>query len=36
LGIAYSLHILESFAEHVAPSLGWVPTTESPVEGSAV
>ncbi|WP_166971599.1 LLM class flavin-dependent oxidoreductase [Brevibacterium atlanticum] len=26
LGVDYNLHILESFAEHVAPALGWVPT----------
>ena len=25
LGVDYNLHILESFAKHVAPALGWVP-----------
>ena len=25
LGVDYNLHILESFAQHVAPALGWVP-----------
>lgn len=25
LGVDYNLHLLESFAEHVAPALGWVP-----------
>ncbi|SDS73346.1 Flavin-dependent oxidoreductase, luciferase family (includes alkanesulfonate monooxygenase SsuD and methylene tetrahydromethanopterin reductase) [Brevibacterium siliguriense] len=25
LGVDFNLHILESFAEHVAPALGWVP-----------
>jgi alkanesulfonate monooxygenase SsuD/methylene tetrahydromethanopterin reductase-like flavin-dependent oxidoreductase (luciferase family) len=28
LGIDYNLHILESFAEHVAPALGWVPNNK--------
>lgn len=36
LGVAYSLHILESFATYVAPALGWKPNTEGPVEGTAV
>lgn len=30
LGVDYNLHILESFAEHVAPALGWVPNSDSP------
>ena len=25
LGVDYNLHILESFAKHVAPAFGWVP-----------
>lgn len=25
LGVDYNLHILESFAQHVAPALGWAP-----------
>ena len=33
LGVDYNLHILESFAKHVAPALGWQPNTEGPVEG---
>ena len=33
LGPEYNLHVLESFAEHVAPALGWRPNTEGPVEG---
>jgi alkanesulfonate monooxygenase SsuD/methylene tetrahydromethanopterin reductase-like flavin-dependent oxidoreductase (luciferase family) len=33
LGPEYNLHVLQSFAEHVAPALGWKPNTEGPVEG---
>ena len=33
LGVSYCAAILESFAEHVAPALGWKPNTEGPVEG---
>lgn len=36
LGVAYCVHILEAFAEHVAPALGWKPNTEGPVEGYAI
>jgi alkanesulfonate monooxygenase SsuD/methylene tetrahydromethanopterin reductase-like flavin-dependent oxidoreductase (luciferase family) len=36
LGVAYCAHILESFAKHVAPALGWKPNTEGPVEGYAI
>lgn len=36
LGVAYCVHILESFAKYVAPSLGWKPHTEGPVEGYAI
>ncbi len=36
LGPDYNLHVLQSFAEHVAPALGWKPNTEGPVEGNAV
>lgn len=32
LGVEYNAHILESFAKHVAPALGWKPNTEGPVE----
>ncbi|WP_349252144.1 hypothetical protein [Brevibacterium sp. SMBL_HHYL_HB1] len=32
LGVDYNLHILESFAEHVAPALGWRPNSEGPVQ----
>jgi alkanesulfonate monooxygenase SsuD/methylene tetrahydromethanopterin reductase-like flavin-dependent oxidoreductase (luciferase family) len=28
LGVDYNLHILESFAEHIAPALGWVPNSQ--------
>ncbi len=27
LGVELNLHIVEAFAQHVAPALGWVPTT---------
>ena len=33
LGPEYNLHVLESFARHVAPALGWMPNTEGPVTG---
>lgn len=33
LGPEYNLHVLEAFAEHVAPALGWKPNTDGPVEG---
>ncbi|WP_024357455.1 LLM class flavin-dependent oxidoreductase [Leucobacter chironomi] len=36
LGPEYNLHVLQAFAEHVAPALGWQPNTEGPVEGYAV
>ena len=36
LGVDYNLHILESFAKHVAPELGWRPNTDGPVEGYPV
>src|SRR5699024_2194068 len=36
LGPEYNLHILESFAKHVAPALGWKPNTEGPVYGDEV
>lgn len=36
LGPEYNFHILRSFAEHVAPALGWLPNTEGPVEGGAI
>lgn len=36
LGPEYCLHILQSFAEHVAPALGWKPNTEGPVTGDFV
>ena len=35
-GVELNLHILESFATHVAPALGWKPNTEGPVVGDAV
>ncbi|EYT56460.1 alkane 1-monooxygenase [Leucobacter sp. UCD-THU] len=36
LGVEYNLHVLQAFAEHVAPALGWKPNTEGPVQGDAV
>ena len=36
LGPEYNLHVLESFAQHVAPALGWKPNTDGPVEGDAI
>lgn len=36
LGPEYNLHILESFAKHVAPSLGWKPNWEGPVIGDVI
>ncbi|WP_248242124.1 LLM class flavin-dependent oxidoreductase [Microbacterium kunmingense] len=29
LGVAFNLRLVESFARHVAPHLGWVPSTQS-------
>lgn len=36
LGPEYNLHILESFAKHVAPELGWKPNWEGPVQGDRI
>lgn len=36
LGPDYNLHILESFAKHVAPSLGWEPNWKGPVLGDPI
>lgn len=36
LGVEYNLHVLQSFAEHVAPALGWKPNTEGPVVGDPI
>lgn len=36
LGPAYNLHVLQAFAEHVAPALGWKPNTEGSVQGDPV
>ncbi len=36
LGVDYNAHVLQAFAEHVAPALGWKPNTEGPVEGYAI
>ncbi|HMS37602.1 MAG TPA: LLM class flavin-dependent oxidoreductase [Arachnia sp.] len=36
LGPEYNLHVLESFAQHVAPALGWKPNAEGPVVGDPV
>ncbi|WP_285727610.1 LLM class flavin-dependent oxidoreductase [Psychromicrobium xiongbiense] len=33
LGVEYNAHVLSTFAEQVAPALGWKPNTEGPVEG---
>lgn len=35
-GVELNLHILESFATHVAPALGWRPNTEGPVQGDPI
>ena len=34
LGVDFNVHLLQSFAEHVAPALGWEPNTEGPVRGT--
>lgn len=36
LGPEYNLHILESFATHVAPALGWRPNHENATESAAI
>lgn len=36
IGVDYNLHVLQSFAEHVAPALGWKPNWEGPVTGYPV
>ncbi|MBP8929672.1 MAG: LLM class flavin-dependent oxidoreductase [Paracoccus sp.] len=36
LGPDYNLHVLESFAKHVAPALGWKPNREGPVTGDPI
>ena len=36
LGVDHNLHILQAFAEHVAPALGWRPNTDGPVTGNPV
>ncbi|MCO5315125.1 MAG: LLM class flavin-dependent oxidoreductase [Solirubrobacterales bacterium] len=36
LGVEANLQILENFATHVAPALGWKPNTEGPVTGDPV
>ena len=36
IGVEYNLHVLQAFAEHVAPALGWKPNTEGPVVGDTV
>lgn len=33
LGVDYNLHVLQGFAEHVAPALGWQPNTQGRVQG---
>ncbi len=33
LGVDYNLHLLEAFATHVAPALGWKPNSDGPVQG---
>lgn len=33
LGADYNLHVLDSFAQYVAPDLGWQPNTAGPVTG---
>ena len=36
LGPDYNLHVLESFARHVAPALGWRPNDQGPVTGDQI
>ena len=36
LGVAFNLHVVEEFAKHVAPALGWKPNTAGPVVGDAI
>ena len=33
LGVDFNLRVVESFAKHVAPALGWAPTTTSSLVG---
>ncbi|WP_018296009.1 LLM class flavin-dependent oxidoreductase [Corynebacterium lubricantis] len=33
MGVDLNVKILQGFAEHVAPALGWIPNTEGPVTG---
>ena len=33
MGVDVNVKILETFATHVAPALGWRPNTEGPVAG---
>lgn len=33
LGVEFNVHLLQSFATHVAPALGWEPNTEGPTTG---
>lgn len=36
LGVDYNLHILESFAKHVAPELGWKPNSAGRVQADPI
>lgn len=36
LGVDFNARLLQSFAEHVAPALGWEPNTKGPTTGYAV
>lgn len=36
LGVDYNLHVLQAFAEHVAPALGWTPNSAGPVTGHVI
>ncbi|WAL40383.1 LLM class flavin-dependent oxidoreductase [Brevibacterium sp. BRM-1] len=36
LGADFNARLLQGFAEHVAPALGWKPNTEGPVQGDPV
>ena len=36
LGVDDNLHVLQAFAEHVAPALGWQPNTSGPATGYAL
>ena len=36
LGVDFNARLLQSFAQHVAPALGWESNREGPVSGHAI